>query len=118
MRIGIIIISLFLPILAEAADYPSGAGTSGIITSMSSFNPSPNTTSAMIRFVVQGTMANGQSGAEPLWVDASTVEGKAHYANLLAAASQGKTVHIFHYGERLDFGGQTGYKAVIISVDF
>ena len=112
LQVMIAIVLLITPFVASAGDYPNGATTSGTVTNVASFD------SGWVRFVVQGTKANGQPGAEAFFVDTNTVAGKAHYANILSAAAQGKIVYVFHYGDLLSIGGQAGYGVPILFVSY
>lgn len=103
---------LLIPLTAYSLDYPNGTTTHGVIVNVGTFSE------GMTRFVVSGTKGDGQPGSETFWIDASGTEGASHLANVLAAASQGKMVHIWHYGNVEDYGGQTGYWVGVVFVDY
>jgi hypothetical protein len=106
-RVALLFLALLLPIVVHAGDYPSGAWTSGVVSNVATFH------NGYVRFVITGTKANGQAGTEAFFLDTQGHEGKTQYANVLAAATQGRTMNIWHYGDWIHFGGQSGYSPTI-----
>ena len=98
-----------LPALASADDYPNGATASGVVTQVLSFGPE-------LMFVVTGTMDSGTSGSTAFFIDCTQPGASIRVANILAAAAQTKTVHIWNYGTPYNYGGQGGYLSVIETV--
>jgi hypothetical protein len=102
----VIALACGLPALASADDYPNGATATGVVTQVISFGPE-------LMFVVTGTMDNGTSGSTAFFIDCTQAGATTRVANILAAAAQTKTIHIFNYGTTYTYGGQSGYLSAI-----
>jgi hypothetical protein len=95
-----------LPALASADDYPNGATATGVVTQVLSWGPE-------LLFVVTGTTDAGTSGSTAFFIDCTQPGAGTRVANILAAAAQTKTVHIWNYGTPYSYGGQSGYLSAI-----
>lgn len=98
-----LVILLLASFSAFAGDYPNGTYTRGTVVEVMSFEYE------YVRFVVDGTKGNGQPGTESFWIEMNKPGAKSQLATLLTAAASGGRVSVWHYGNSLSTGGQSGY---------
>jgi hypothetical protein len=107
LKAMVVFAALLLPALAHAVDFPNGTNTIGTVTNVGTFG------GGFTRFEVRGPSVN-----YAFWISPGTPSSATQFASVLAAASQGRQVNIWHYGEVLNYGGQSGYLVSIVFVDF